>query len=741
MSDPPCPSLYRVLDSSKEIKEIRLLTSFVIDAEDRVTCCLATVPLDKTTPPYTALSYVWGKRTDRISIQVDGQDFPATTSLAHALHCIPHHWKAKYPSRKLSELRVWADAICINQNSPKEKAEQVQLMGNIYSGAELVMCWMPDGIWQPGNPQPFSDDIQDVLLSVAFGTLEVINRELRLVEQKAGCTLWELPPSDERLVCWLKEHLELSQTVSHNVFPFWRNRIWEAVGHFFDLQYWKRVWIFQEVVLAQKALLFCKTSCISMTDTIDYVLSWLRLLESWNAPAPQFISPSLWESLISGRGLFRGNVYGHLGAWNQRREERFALPWRSFYSAALLAASNPKDHVYGMLGATGIGVPVDYSEQTSVAEVCRNVASAWLQDKDSDKEVIPAKTTVPTKKELEELEELKERVAMKELWFLNFAGLRRNCDHVICQYFSSWAPNFPHVQHKFSDFMFSKNVNADNGVFSNDKSSKMIYIQGSSLFVTGLGIGSVRQTYPHVNKTSGIFGLLLALVLDKNGSGHPELWTGRRLLRDLFELLCWNFLPDSILNAQLDVSDHDLFEYLAYSYAFVWAVLSGGDEYRTAIKVFGLGSDTEKNFLHSLRKTFLYSKKGYKKYCKNKTGPGFDSHSSSWLEDLVGSEAKRQIPKEGRLGAYCRQITIYLETGCLDTSTLFRTSHGHFGLACRNSTVCGDYLCVLKGHDSVASLRKDGDHFIYVGDTRVQGMMKGQAVKLLKEGGGKGATV
>ena len=34
-------------------------------------------------------------------------------------------------------------------------------LDRIYSGAELVMCWMPDGIRQPGDPTAFSEDIQD----------------------------------------------------------------------------------------------------------------------------------------------------------------------------------------------------------------------------------------------------------------------------------------------------------------------------------------------------------------------------------------------------------------------------------------------------------------------------------------------------------------------------------------------------------------------------------------------------
>lgn len=76
----------------------------------------------------------------------------------------------------------------------------------------------------------------------------------------------------------------------------------------------------------------------------------------------------------------------------------------------------------------------------------------------------------------------------------------------------------------------------------------------------------------------------------------------------------------------------------------------------------------------------------------------------------------------------------YLETGILDENALFPTSRRYFGLNSRRGVACGDYVCVLKGCDSLVSLRENGDHFLYVGDNIVQDMMNGQAAKLLEEG-------
>lgn len=59
--------------------------------------------------------------------------------------------------------------------------------------------------------------------------------------------------------------------------------------------------------------------------------------------------------------------------------------WRIFNRAGSLAATDPKDHVYGLLGATGIVVPVDYSGETSVSKVFHDVTAAWLSDYASPK--------------------------------------------------------------------------------------------------------------------------------------------------------------------------------------------------------------------------------------------------------------------------------------------------------------------------------------------------------------------
>jgi len=85
------------------------------------------------TPWYHALSYVWGDAINITPIQLDRSDFRVTKNLHSALH---------YIRLRTEVLTIWIDAICINQNDLKERGQQVQLMGRIYTGPEKCIIWL-----------------------------------------------------------------------------------------------------------------------------------------------------------------------------------------------------------------------------------------------------------------------------------------------------------------------------------------------------------------------------------------------------------------------------------------------------------------------------------------------------------------------------------------------------------------------------------------------------------------------
>lgn len=82
---------------------------------------------------YEALSYTWGGSEKSCSISVNKQNLAVTENLHAAL--------LRLRDQSLERI-LWVDAICINQENPKEQSQQVQLMAKIYSQATHVLIWL-----------------------------------------------------------------------------------------------------------------------------------------------------------------------------------------------------------------------------------------------------------------------------------------------------------------------------------------------------------------------------------------------------------------------------------------------------------------------------------------------------------------------------------------------------------------------------------------------------------------------
>ena len=64
-------------------------------------------------------------------------------SLLHEIYYSTRGYAALKYFRHAARRRVlWVDAMCINQNDPDEKSEQVPIMGEIYSRATKVYAWL-----------------------------------------------------------------------------------------------------------------------------------------------------------------------------------------------------------------------------------------------------------------------------------------------------------------------------------------------------------------------------------------------------------------------------------------------------------------------------------------------------------------------------------------------------------------------------------------------------------------------
>jgi hypothetical protein len=181
---------------------IRIITIRPGKIDDALDILLEDVPIDNP-GPYSALSYAWGDEADQTRIQVNGNPFEITLNLNRAL------LRLRSPTEPI---RVWVDAICINQQENVERNHQVKQMGEIYRRAELVTVWLGEE----------DDETEDALIA------------LNILAERYNDDDFDVVLTDEQLGNILTE-----------------DQIW-ALRELFHRPWFSRLWVFQEIVLAKK---------------------------------------------------------------------------------------------------------------------------------------------------------------------------------------------------------------------------------------------------------------------------------------------------------------------------------------------------------------------------------------------------------------------------------------------------------------------------------------------------------
>ncbi|TAQ91386.1 hypothetical protein B7494_g316 [Chlorociboria aeruginascens] len=206
-------------------------TSSKVHGEDIVYCTLETLTLSKNLK-YDALSYTWGTDANApgSSISISGQTFKVTVNLSAALRQLrDSHYL----------IPLWVDAVCINQQDSKEKGKQIPMMKRIYEGARHTVVWL-------GPAADNSDAIMDAWDHIGEKAFKAnvldITPDIRAV-------LFDANPDEQRNAIE-RSIKELSNEVGWN-FPY------AARKALTERDYWRRVWIVQEIVLARNVIILC----------------------------------------------------------------------------------------------------------------------------------------------------------------------------------------------------------------------------------------------------------------------------------------------------------------------------------------------------------------------------------------------------------------------------------------------------------------------------------------------------
>jgi hypothetical protein len=271
--------MYQDLDTER--REIRIL-ELLPSANNTVSCRLSHVSLDDE-PVFTALSYVWGDPTITEPITVNGQPFTITINLVAALRSVQKHWCDLYPERNAEDIRLWADAICIDQSNMDERSNQVQLMSSIYSGAELVLAWVCEA-----RPAMTSAAIISATITSAMDTIKTITM------RTAGLEDNEILQLD-----WMRQEPSFYEESKTAIIT----PKWDDLDTFRSQTYWTRIWTYQELVLARN-IAFCSSSHYLTWDTAERAAAVLRKIrlaqEKAELECPDFLRGRPWLA-VSGK--------------------------------------------------------------------------------------------------------------------------------------------------------------------------------------------------------------------------------------------------------------------------------------------------------------------------------------------------------------------------------------------------------------------------------------------------------
>ncbi|KPA41268.1 hypothetical protein FLAG1_05828 [Fusarium langsethiae] len=132
-SSPRSSSPYELLNRNRDCT--RVLRIEAAKDDDPITCTLSEVAFSDR-PKFDALSYMWGDEKAEHKITVNGVSYSVRQNLWDALH---------YLRRHAPGIDYWIDAICINQKDVDERSRQVRMMHHIYFRAQTVVVWLGKG--------------------------------------------------------------------------------------------------------------------------------------------------------------------------------------------------------------------------------------------------------------------------------------------------------------------------------------------------------------------------------------------------------------------------------------------------------------------------------------------------------------------------------------------------------------------------------------------------------------------
>lgn len=323
---------YKPLPQRPGERSIRLVTIHPGVGADDMIVSLHIEPFRQHGPPeYEALSYTWGSRKSPKTVYVGASD-RATLRVTRNLSTALQH--LRFPDR---ERVMWIDALCIDQTNDIEKGPQVSMMGQLFEWASRVVVWL-------GPEENWSDVAMERLahigsqIDVDWGGIHRISpADFDGVNRSIAHPSGELP-------------LDTKQSL--------------AVSHLLNRSWFDRLWIRQEIFVAEDRAVVC---CGSQQMPWLVLRKALRLFYS-KRPEPGNVIRLLEDRLHTIGGL----------VFQMRWTDIVSM--RGTFEKAL--CSDPRDYVYGIRALLfpdqqDLCGPPDYSRST--VHVFSEVARGYIR--------------------------------------------------------------------------------------------------------------------------------------------------------------------------------------------------------------------------------------------------------------------------------------------------------------------------------------------------------------------------
>lgn len=375
-------SHYHPLDFSR--KEIRLVTIASGAFDNPLDCKLTRHPAPWQDIDFEALSYCWGNLQDTASINLrhdyvgheeavvpslDAQNlgdgpFNVTKSLDLALRYLRYEDRAR---------TIWIDALCINQGSIRERNYAIPFMVDVYKAASCVVIFLGEENKKHNLQRQWQ--LMAMLKNAIVGGMSARGIQDPLthrsdIQGMVDCISIEPKDKKPSSTDMFKMHMSL------------------AFGDFFQYPYFQRVWVVQEVMNAEKAVVYCGAQkrdwvdvlifmCMAVKQSRSYAGAWSGSLNLRDR-----LPPFLWTRLLAEQKTVNEVDSG---------APISLLPLLDVLShGRAFAATDPRDKVFALLSfgkethdmeKLPPRLKPDYAKSSS--EVWRDVTRQWIIDNES----------------------------------------------------------------------------------------------------------------------------------------------------------------------------------------------------------------------------------------------------------------------------------------------------------------------------------------------------------------------